>query len=91
MWQKRQLIVVLLVGCSGGAKYTEGSSKVYCTNLVDDCDQQIAEQCPAGHTVLESQNWSSQLGAPGRGSTRSPPVRHRSVRILCLQPAKTVE
>jgi len=37
MWQKSQLMVVLLVGCSGGAKYPEGSSKVYCTNLVDDC------------------------------------------------------
>ena len=67
MWQKTRLMFVLLVGCSGGAKYPEGSSKVHCTNLVDDCDQQIAEQCPAGHTVLESQNWSTQLSTPVAG------------------------
>jgi len=91
MWQKSQLIIVLLVGCSGGAKYPEGSSTVYCTDVVDDCDQQITEQCPAGYTVLEKRNWSTQLGAPGRGMGRGPAVRHRAVRIVCASPAKAAE
>ena len=83
MWQKSQLMFVMLVGCAGGAKYPEGSTKVYCTNLVDDCNQQVADECPAGYKVLETQNWTTNLGSTARGGSRPPAVRHRSVRILC--------
>lgn len=73
----------MLVGCSGAAKYPEGSESVQCTNLVDDCDQQAAEECPGGYEVLHKDNWTSNLGGIGRGAARSSPVRHTSIRIAC--------
>jgi len=78
----------MLVGCSGEAKFPEDSSSVYCTNIVDDCDEQLAERCPAGYTVLRKENWSSQLAPQMRGGGRAAPVRHTSLRILCAEPAK---
>src|SRR5258706_14937893 len=86
LYSRCKVLFVLLVGCSGGAKYPEGSQSIYCTNLIDDCDQQAAQHCPGGYKVLHKENWSSNLavGGVGRGGAgREDRVRHSSIRIAC--------
>lgn len=85
-WQVAALLIAaLLGGCgSGEAKYPEGSQSIYCTNLVDDCGAQAAEQCPRGYTILHTEHWNTDLDwRKGKGGSQRTPVRHTSIRIVC--------
>jgi len=75
--------MALLAGCTGQANYPENSLTIRCTNVVDDCAQQISEVCPQGYKLLYRENWSTQLAPMMRGGGRSPPVRHTKMRIIC--------
>jgi hypothetical protein len=86
------LTVALCHGCgSGEAKYPEGSQKIWCTNLVNDCAAQAKEQCPQGYTVLHSESWTTNLASPQRGGGSRTPVRHTSIRILCASEQRQSE
>jgi hypothetical protein len=86
------LAVALCHGCgSGEAKYPEGSQKIYCTNVVDDCEAQAKEECPHGYTVLRRENWTSDLSSRSRGHGSRAPIRHTSLRILCASDVKQSE
>jgi hypothetical protein len=82
------LAAALCHGCGfEEAKYPEGSQKVYCTSVVDDCDAQAKEQCPQGYTVLRKETWTTDLASRQRGGGSRMPVRHTSIRIMCASSA----
>jgi hypothetical protein len=76
------LLLVAAACGSGDAKYPASSQAVYCTTQVYDCDEQAAAACPRGFKVLHTEQWTSNLGSRGRGSSGAP-VRHTELRIAC--------